>query len=528
MAISSQILLADYEIEGEIGCGNLTEVYRARRKSDGQVVSVKVVMPEFISDRIFVRRFIEAGSRAIRLDHPNIARVYEVAERDGTVYVIREFIEAECLADMLQQQGSLPPAQAVPVIRQLASALDYAHSRRVMHGDINDRCIYVDREGHVKLADFGLTQSVTGLDLTLDQPRRVKMVQGMGAPEYLAPERVQGQGPSRPADIYALGIVAYQLLTGHLPFSGEPEAVLEEQVYQMPQPIHAENPRLSPTLNAAVVRALSKRPELRYNTATEFARAFAAAAEGIAPGRDTLATVRPRVSQPHGRPTLLLAVILLAITVSALALLWNMTGIGLYVAGQLKSLVPSPIPAMTEQPQPSPTPQTETPSPTVQVVVLSPTSAAAKATPAPTLTDTSTPTSTATAIPSATATPTAIYTPFPATVTQGSPFSNLVLAAGIDANNMPVSPGNAFPVSSRPVYLFFDYRNIQPGTSWGHVWLRGNEVLNRTVDKWPANWGVVGRSWIYYTPEGSYMAGSYEVRLLVNDQVVASAAFVVQ
>jgi serine/threonine protein kinase len=529
MVISSPTLLADYEIEGEIGCGNLTEVYRARRKSDGQPVSVKVVMPEFTSDRIFVRRFVEAGSRAIRLDHPNIARVYEVAERDGTVYVVREFIEAECLADMLHQQGSLPPAQAVPVIRQLASALDYAHSRRAMHGDINDRCIYVDHEGRVKLADFGLTQSVTGLDLTLNQPRRVKMVQGMGAPEYLAPERVQGQGPSRPADIYALGVVAYQLLTGHPPFSGELEAVLEDQVYQLPPPIQTENPKLSPTLNAAVTRALSKRPELRYNTATEFARAFAAAAEGIAPGRDTLATARPRITQPRGRPTtLLLAVILLAIVVAALALLWNVTGIGLFLAGQLESLVPSPIPALTGQPQLSPTPQTAMPSPTVQVVVLSPTSPAAKVSPAPMPTHTSTLTSTATAIPTGTATPTSIYTPFPATVTQASPFRDLVLAAGMDGNNMPISPGNTFPVSSRPIYLFFNYSNIQPGTSWGHVWLRGNEVLNRTVDKWPVNWGVVGRSWIYYTPEGSYLTGSYEVQLLVNDQVVASAAFSVQ
>ena len=119
----------DYEIEEQIGTGNLTTVYRARRKSDGQPVCVKVVIPDFTSDRIFVRRFLEAGSRAIRLDHPNIARVYEATERDGVVYVVREYIEALVWRSGRRSRGHSRRSKRFPSCARLASALDYAHSR---------------------------------------------------------------------------------------------------------------------------------------------------------------------------------------------------------------------------------------------------------------------------------------------------------------------------------------------------------------------------------------------------------------
>ncbi|MGC8877847.1 MAG: serine/threonine-protein kinase, partial [Anaerolineae bacterium] len=186
--------IPDYEIEAEIGCGNLTKVYRARRKADGRLVSIKIVLPEFVTDRAFVRRFIEAASRAIKLDHPNIARTFEVAERGGVVYVVREYLDASCLAEWLARRGPVPLEQVVSIVRQLASALDYAHSRRVMHGDINDRCIYIDTEERVKLADFGLVQSVPGSDLERGRMHGIRLVHSLGACEYLAPERVQGQG----------------------------------------------------------------------------------------------------------------------------------------------------------------------------------------------------------------------------------------------------------------------------------------------------------------------------------------------
>jgi serine/threonine-protein kinase len=511
----------EYEIEDEIGCGNLTTVYRARRKSDGKCVSIKLVMPEFTADRVFVRRFLEAGGRSIRLDHPNIARVYEVSERDGVVYVVREYLEATCLAEWMMQQGEVPPTVAVNIVRQLASALDYAHSRRMMHGDINDRCIYVDSTGHVKLADFGLVQAVAGTDLGNHQARGVRLVQGMGAPEYLAPERVQGQGPSRSADIYALGVVAYRLLTGHPPFAGEAEEVLEAQVYQTPPPAHTEVPTVSPTISASIARALAKRPELRYNTATEFARAFAAAAEGIAPGRGPVVTSRPKPAAPPRKPpAVVVAVIGVAIVVALLAWFWKQTDLGERLSEQLALLLPSPVPIV------SPTPEAVTPSPAAPSATSTRASTPTRtATAAVTTTPEPTVTPTAGASPTSTPPATAVVSPAPPVETGPPAFANLAVAEGIGPDNSPLSVGTTFTSARRPLYVFFEYRNMTPAMRWGHVWRRGTQELNRTIEPWPRGWGAAGRAWIFYTPDSSYLPGNYEVQLLINDQVAATVAF---
>jgi hypothetical protein len=114
------------------------------------------------------------------------------------------------------------------------------------------------------------------------------------------------------------------------------------------------------------------------------------------------------------------------------------------------------------------------------------------------------------------------------TVAEGSPFTNLVLARGIGDDLQPLSPGNDFPSSSQPVYLFFDYQGIQPGDRWGHAWIWGDQQLDRSINTWPQDWGTAGTAWVFYTPEGGYQPGPYQVNLLLNDQVVASATFVMR
>lgn len=527
--------IPDYEIEAEIGCGNLTKVYRARRKADGRLVSIKVVLPEFVTDRTFVRRFIEAASRAIKLDHPNIARTFEVAEHGGVVYVVREYLDASCLAEWLARREPVPLEQAVSIVRQLASALDYAHSRRVMHGDINDRCIYIDTEERVKLADFGLVQSVPGSDLERGRMHGIRLVHGLGACEYLAPERVQGQGPNRSADIYALGIVAYQLLTGAPPFRGEPEDVLTAQVYEIPQPVHLVDHRVSSAVNATISRVLAKRPELRYSTATEFVRAFAAAAEGIAPGRGPQISGRVKPSGEARKSLGLPAIVVFAaIVVLIMTLLWNLSGVGGWVEEQmspwLSALIP-PTPALSsinESPLATPTSAVAiTPGSTVTAASV-PTSIR---TTSPVRTISTTRTAVvpvkATATPSP-RTPTVQVSPAASVPASGAPFSNLIVAAGIDANNRPVSPGTTFSATRRPLYVFFEYRNMSPQVTWGHIWLRGDQELSRVEENWPANWGSTGRAWVYYTPEVSYLPGTYQVQLLVNGQVVATTTFTIK
>ncbi len=533
METSLGYAIPDYEIEAEIGCGNLTKVYRARRKADGRLVSIKVVLPEFVADRTFVRRFIEAASRAIKLDHPNIARTFEVVERAGVVYVVREYLDASCLAEWLAQHGPAPLEQTVSIVRQLASALDYAHSRRVMHGDINDRCIYIESDGRVRLADFGLVQSVPGSELERGRMHGIRIVQGLGACEYLAPERVQGQGPNRSADIYALGIVAYQLLTGAPPFQGEPEDVLTAQVYETPRPVHLLDPRISSTVSATLNRVLAKRPELRYSTATEFARAFAAAAEGIAPrrGPQMAAPAKPpiRTGKSLGLPA---AVVFAAFMVLAIAVMGYLGGAGAWVEKQmapwLSALVP-PTPALiavNESPLATPTRQvTITPSPTVKATPTPiPVTPVTSTAPGSVITPTMTVAASATPVPN---TPTAQVSPATSPA-PGASFSNLVVAAGIDADNRPVSPGTTFSAVRKPLYVFFEYRNMSPRVTWGHVWLRDNQILNRVEENWPAGWGSAGRAWIYYTPEVSYLPGTYQVQLLINGQVVATTTFTIR
>ncbi|MGQ9787201.1 MAG: serine/threonine-protein kinase [Anaerolineae bacterium] len=536
METFSRHAIPDYEIEAEIGCGNLTKVYRARRKADGRLVSIKVVLPEFAADRTFVRRFIEAASRAIKLDHPNVARTFEVAEHEGVVYVAREYLEASCLAEWLAQRGPVPLEQTVSIVRQLASALDYAHSRRVMHGDINDRCIYIDTEGRVKLADFGLVQSVPGSELERGWMHGIRIMHGLGACEYLAPERVQGQGPNRSADIYALGIVAYQLLTGAPPFQGEPGEVLTAQVYETPRPVHLIDPRISPTVSATITRVLAKRPELRYSTATEFARAFAAAAEGIAPRRGSQALAHVKPSAREGKWLGLPAIVVFAaIVVLVIALLWNLSGVGAWVEKQISPWLSALMP-----PTPVLVSVTDSPfaTPTSEMTTIPKPTAAAMSTPVITLTSpvrTITATTTAAAPIEATATatliprtPTVQASPVASASASGASFSNLTVAAGIDANNQPISPGTAFSAVRRPLYVFFEYRNMSPRVLWGHVWLRENQELSRVEENWPANWGSNGRAWIYYTPETSYLPGTYQVQLLMNGQVVATTTFTIR
>jgi serine/threonine protein kinase len=499
--------LTGYDVEEEIGRGDLTIIYRAHRREDGQPVAIKVVAPQFTSDDYFIRRFVEAGQRAARLDHPNIAGVYEAGRREDVVFVVRDWIQAESLADRLARTGAMSPAQAVPIVHQLAAALDYAHSQRLMHGDLNDRCVFISDDHHVTLTDFGLTQAMAGTDL-------VKTGHGVGAPEYLASERVQGQGPSRPADIYALGMLAYQMLAGRVPFTGEPSAVFHAQVHQTPLPLHTVNPNLPVALSEAVARALSKRPEVRYNTATEFARAFAVAAKGIAPIRAPAAAGRPQPLKFWQRPVFWAAVVAPVIGLFLAVILWNLAGWGERLAARLAEMASSPPPPSTI-PASLVTPTLETSLPSLLVPGVSPTSTLEAIPPLS---------------PSPAVAPTPILAPTPAslTIAEGSPFSNLVLARGISNDHQPLSSGNDFSANAQPVYLFFDYRDIEPGTRWGHVWVWGDQELDRSITTWPTDWGTAGTAWVFYTPEGGYQPGPYEVRLLVNDQMVASASFVMR
>jgi serine/threonine-protein kinase len=517
MTVTADIQLAGYALEQELGRGDLTTTYLAQRKADGATVAVKIVGPQFTFDRLFVRRFKDITRQAGKLEHPNIVRTYEAIDENDRLGVVRELIEARLLAEVIEHEGPFSPQRMLTVARQLASALDYAHQKSITHGDLSANRIYLGPNDHVTVADFGQTQAMAGTSL-------VKQGFAVGSPEIIAPERVHGQGATRQSDYYSLGILCYQMLAGAPPFTGSPAAVLHAQAYEQPRPLHIVNPGISVALSETVSRMLAKGLELRYNTGAEFARALAVAIEGTAPIRApaaALAQMREAGLKPDTpiwrRPW----VWLIAAAVSIIALLL----IGFWAVALVWESVRPPLAALPQvdtQPAVSPiiaaTPVPDS-APAGAVVDVA-TVVAATALPAPSDTPAAPPTVTPTLAP--------LPTPGPPVVAEGSPFSNIRLAHAITADNNPEKVGLSFAPGPQPLYLFFDFAGIDPGTPWMHRWRWGDTELGAFDEIWADGYSSFGSAWVFYSPTGGFQPGPYQITLEVNGRTVSTATFVIQ
>lgn len=519
MTTAPKIELENYILDEEIGQGDLTTVYRARRKSDNSAVAIKVVAPQFTFDPLFVRRFKELARQTAKLEHPNIVRTFEVEEANDHIYVVREFINAQTLAQVLQTEGPFTPQRMLAVAKQIANALDYAHQKSIMHGDLSANRIYLAPNNHITVADFGHTQAMAGTSLA-------KQGFAVGSPEILAPERVHGQGPSRQSDLYSLGILCYQMLNGAPPFVGEPAAVLHAQAYEQPKPLHMLNPGVSVPLSEAIGRILSKGLELRYNTGSEFSRALAVAIEGSAPVRVSSASGAQfnggsRSTAPQSNRSWLWA--LIAIPIVLILLMAGFLAVSIWVNLQPDEPV-EPTVAAVVQPSPFvPTPTLEqaitVTEPTATPVIVSQSSSTLTPTPSPSPVP-PTPTVTPTLMP--------LPTPGPPSVAPGSPFTNLVMAHAISNDNQPEKIGVSFAPGTPPIYLFFDYADIEPGATWTHRWRWGDTELGVYNDVWPDNYFERGTAWVYYSPTGGFQPGPYQVTLEIQGQTVATATFVIE
>lgn len=270
MNTSVNLQLEAYTLVEELSQNDIMTVYRAERQTDGTPVIVKLLSPLLAADEFLARRFKLAAQQMTKLEHPNIVRSYEAGQEGERLYWVQDFVRATPLAQVLHTEGSLAPQRMQFIARQIASALDYAHQKSVTHGNLSAHCIFLGPDDRVWVADFGQTQALFGLNV-------LKQNDTMSQPETMAPERVRGQGPSRQSDLYALGILCYQMLAGKPPFTGSPSAVLHDQAYQQPRPLYRLNPGISVAVSEVVGRMLSKGLELRYNTGAEFARALAVA-----------------------------------------------------------------------------------------------------------------------------------------------------------------------------------------------------------------------------------------------------------
>jgi len=285
-----QTLQQRYQIQGILGQGGMGVVYQAYDPVLQRTVAIKVLPAQLTIDAEFVARFQREAIASANLRHPHIVTVHDVGQQDGEYFIIMEHLAGNTLEQWLAQHGPMPVAQASQVLEQIASALDYAHSRSIVHRDVKPSNIMLDAQGRAVLMDFGLVRAGEGFG-----PTRSTTV--MGTPEYMAPEQILGQAIDRRTDIYALGVVLYELLSGKTPFRHTtPIATAYAHVHEAPPPVRSVNTAVPLPIEAVVLKALAKDPAARYQNAGDLARDFAFAVSGAVP---TGLTVLPRSTGRH-------------------------------------------------------------------------------------------------------------------------------------------------------------------------------------------------------------------------------------
>ncbi len=258
------MLAGRYRIEEELGRGGMAKVFKGMDTVLGRPVAIKVLAPQFAEDANFVTRFRREAQAAARLNHPNLVGVYDTGSDDGVYFIVMEYVEAKTLADYLVGGGRIMPDRAIEIAASVCDALSMAHAHDIIHRDIKPANIMVTGRGEVKVTDFGIARMLSGSD-TLAQTAAV-----LGTASYLSPEQAQGRPVDQRSDLYSLGCVMYEMVTGRPPFSGDSAVVVaSKHVLEQPTPPSKLNRDVSPGLEAVIMKALAKNPDNRYQTAEE-------------------------------------------------------------------------------------------------------------------------------------------------------------------------------------------------------------------------------------------------------------------
>ncbi|MBN1889547.1 MAG: PD40 domain-containing protein [Thermoflexales bacterium] len=260
--------LGKYQVLEEIGRGGMGAVYKGYDPQLDRPVAIKLLAPHLAWEREFVERFLREARAAARLRHPNIIGIHDVGQDGDTYYFVMDFLPGPSLKQLVTQKGRLLPAEAMPILRQLAGALDYAHQQGLIHRDVKPANVIFDARGQAVLTDFGIAKATQETGLTATG-------KSIGSPHYMAPEHVQGQPVSARTDQYALGILAFEMLSGQLPFNADSTTtVLYKQVHEKPPSITELCPDLPPAIESALERALAKSPAERYASCSDLAVAL--------------------------------------------------------------------------------------------------------------------------------------------------------------------------------------------------------------------------------------------------------------
>jgi serine/threonine protein kinase len=342
--------LGKYEILEEIGRGGFATVYKARDTELDRLVALKVLHPYWGEDQSFVDRFRQEARAAARLRHPNIVTVHDAGEIQGQLYIAMEYLPGHTLRELLEVEGALTLDQALPILEQLARALDYAHGQEVVHRDVKPSNVMVEETAdgvQVTLMDFGLVKALSGSTVLTSQGTL------LGSPEYMAPEQADSSrkdeiGPA--SDRYALGVLAYHMLSGRVPFSGSTTAVLHAHVYEPPPDPQSIRGDISEEVAQALLKALAKEPEDRCQSGEELVEAL----------REPV-----RISPPLGQALPWKWIVGIGAGLVVLALLvWGLSG----GPGRTGQLTPTPTTLTVEASAPTATlspVSTDTPLPTL-------------------------------------------------------------------------------------------------------------------------------------------------------------------
>src|ERR1039458_8732047 len=263
--------LDHYRLDATVARSGMSTLYKATDLKDGKLVAIKVPHAEMETDPVLVERFNREAEIGQELDHPGIVKTYDGEQRSRN-YMVIEWVEGRLLRSILNQEClsqacRLPIDRAVNLTLSICDALDYMHKHGVVHRDLKPENIMVDGEDRIKLIDFGIAMKEDARRLTFAGPNPL-----LGTPDYISPEQVKGQRGDQRSDIYSLGVMLYEMLTGQPPFRGpNPLAVMNERVLHDAEPVRNRRPEVSPELEEILNRALVRDPRQRYQTAGEMA-----------------------------------------------------------------------------------------------------------------------------------------------------------------------------------------------------------------------------------------------------------------
>ena len=257
--------LDHYRIESLVARSGMASIFRATDLDTGRPVAIKVPHPEMESDPVFFERFQREENIGKKLDHPGVIKVLP-DDRRSRMYMVMEWVEGKLLRQVLNEQRKFPPDRAVRIALSLARTLDYIHANGVVHRDLKPENIVVAADDSTKIIDFGIASNAGARRITFSN-----LQSALGTPDYISPEQVKGKRGDARADLYALGVMLYEMLTGKVPWTGSsPFLIMNDRLLNNPVPPREIDPEISPQLQEIIYRALERDPGKRYTTAREF------------------------------------------------------------------------------------------------------------------------------------------------------------------------------------------------------------------------------------------------------------------